>query len=67
MVFNYRVVVVLLGVGPGEFWGPWGLDVTADGQTIYVADTDNFRVQYFGWSDPAVKPTSLGRVKALFR
>jgi tripartite motif-containing protein 71 len=35
----------------------------------FVADTYNNRVRYYGWTEtePAVEPTSLGRVKALFR
>nr|MBC7244204.1 pre-peptidase C-terminal domain-containing protein [Chloroflexota bacterium] len=35
-----------LGVGDGQFWFPCGVAVAPDG-TLYVADTDNDRVQRF--------------------
>jgi DNA-binding beta-propeller fold protein YncE len=50
----------------GEFLGPADVAVTADGGLVYVVETFNHRVQYFRWSEPAVVPTSLGRIKALF-
>jgi len=56
-----------LGSGKGEFTNPQDLGFSRAGNRLYVADTDNNRIQYFRWSDPAVAPTSLGRVKALFR
>ena len=51
----------------GEFVQPSYCAFSPDGQCLYVTDTMNYRVQYFRWSDPAVTPTSLGKVKALFR
>jgi sugar lactone lactonase YvrE len=53
------------GSGNGEFIAPSGLDVSGTGR-IYVVDATNNRVQYFRPENPAVTPTSLGRVKALF-
>jgi tripartite motif-containing protein 71 len=54
------------GSGPGEFYYPVGVAVAPNGD-VYVTEEGNCRVQYFRWSAPAVSPTSLGRVKALFR
>jgi DNA-binding beta-propeller fold protein YncE len=54
------------GRGPGEFDYPVGVAFAPNG-CLYVTEEDNYRVQYFRWSDPAVSPASLGRVKALFR
>jgi tripartite motif-containing protein 71 len=54
------------GSGPGFFNGPLGIAVSPNGRRIYVADSGNKRVQYF-CSDIAIKPTSLGRVKAIFK
>ncbi len=54
------------GTGPGEFSYPVGIAVAPNGY-VYVTEEGNYRVQYFRWSEPAVSPTSLGRVKALFR
>ncbi|NIT36806.1 MAG: hypothetical protein GTN49_09945 [candidate division Zixibacteria bacterium] len=54
------------GTRNGQFNEPSGVGV-ADNGTVYVTDMNNDRVQYFRWSDPRVAPTSLGRVKALFR
>jgi DNA-binding beta-propeller fold protein YncE len=34
---------------------------------VYVADSGNTRVQYFDESGVAVVPSSLGRIRALFR
>lgn len=65
----------------GSFLGKWGIKRTRNGHLnhpvdiafnrggdrVYVVDHDNHRVQYFRWSDPAVSPASLGRVKALFQ
>lgn len=56
-----------LGSGKGQFDGPQGAATSPDSKRVYVADKYNYRVQYFRWSDPAVSPASLGRVKALFR
>lgn len=55
------------GSGNGEFYAPWDVAVSPDGKRVYVVESGNDRVQYFRWSDPAVAPASLGRVKALFR
>jgi DNA-binding beta-propeller fold protein YncE len=54
------------GSGNGEFVSRMGLAVGPD-STVYVSDSGNSRVQYFNRNEPAVTPTSLGRVKALFR
>jgi tripartite motif-containing protein 71 len=55
------------GSGPGEFNAPADVAVNRTGARVYVADMGNDRIQYFRWSDPAVAPASLGKVKALFR
>lgn len=55
------------GSGNGELYYPVDVAVSADGKRLYVVEAGNDRVQYFRRSDPAVKPSSLGRVKALFR
>jgi DNA-binding beta-propeller fold protein YncE len=51
----------------GEFLGPLDLAFTAAGDRVYVVEELNCRVQYFRWSDPAVVPTSLGKIKTLFQ
>ncbi|UCH79178.1 MAG: NHL repeat-containing protein [Candidatus Coatesbacteria bacterium] len=55
------------GSGPGEFEFPSGIAVSPTGERVYVADSGNDRIQYFNRNEPAVTPTSLGCVKALFR
>ena len=55
------------GSGNGQFDGLWGLASSPSGVRLYVADAGNYRIQYFNRNKPAVTPTSLGRVKALFR
>ncbi|MEE8639834.1 MAG: hypothetical protein V3T41_05430, partial [bacterium] len=55
------------GWGNGEFVSPSYCGFLPDGRRLYVTDTSNYRVQYFRWSEPAVSPTSRGKVKALFR
>jgi DNA-binding beta-propeller fold protein YncE len=55
------------GSGPGEFDWPYDIAVSPDGGRVYVTDAGNYRVQYFKQTNPAVAPTSLGRVKALFK
>ncbi len=44
-----------------------GVAVSSTGARVYVADSLNNRVQYFKDTEYAVTPTSLGRVKALFK
>lgn len=55
------------GSGEGQFRQPSDVAFSTSGARLYVADTGNYRIQYFRWSPPAVSPSSLGRVKALFR
>jgi tripartite motif-containing protein 71 len=55
------------GSGNGEFRSPGDIVFVSSGARCYVTDYENHRVQYFRWSDPAVAPASLGKVKALFR
>ena len=54
------------GSGNGEFNFPVDVALAPNGR-LYVLEYGMCRVQYFRWSDPAVAPASLGRVKALFR
>lgn len=54
------------GSGPGEFINPSDVRVSYRNGRVYVADRHNHRIQYFV-EDIAVRPTSLGKVKALFR
>ena len=68
-----RTISTLAGTGvPGtgthdepQFNEPGGLSLA--GNRLYVADTNNNRVQYFKDLQPAVEPTSVGRVKGLFK
>jgi DNA-binding beta-propeller fold protein YncE len=55
-----------LGSGVGEFAGPFGLDLDDRG-SVYVADTDNHRVQQFGFPPVPTRNATWGRIKALFR
>ncbi len=55
------------GTGNGQFNHPDYVAVTPNGAYVYVADNYNHRIQYFDQTNPTVEPTSLGRVKALFR
>ena len=55
------------GSSAGQFRDPYDVAVSPDGGRCYVVEMGNHRVQYFRWSDPAVVPASVGRVKALFR
>jgi DNA-binding beta-propeller fold protein YncE len=55
------------GSGNGQFVNPRNVALDANGDRVYLPDTENHRVQYFKWVTPAVSPTSLGRVRALFR
>ncbi len=55
------------GSGMGQFEEPSGIAISVTGARAYVADQELNRVQYFNRDKPAVSPTSLGRVKAVFR
>jgi DNA-binding beta-propeller fold protein YncE len=55
------------GEGNGEFYHPIFIALSPEGARAYVTDYGNDRVQYFRWTETAVTPASLGRVKALFR
>jgi DNA-binding beta-propeller fold protein YncE len=55
------------GSGNGQFERACGVAPRVTGSRIYVSDHNNHRIQYFNRNEPAVAPTSLGRVKALFR
>jgi DNA-binding beta-propeller fold protein YncE len=55
------------GTGNGQFNWPSAVGVTANGARVYVADYRNHRIQYFRESLPTVTPSSVGRIKALFR
>ncbi|MEE9456793.1 MAG: hypothetical protein V3W11_06555 [bacterium] len=55
------------GTGKGTFYHPEGLDLSNCSRRLYVADAGNNLIQYFRWTETAVAPASLGRVKALFR
>ncbi len=54
------------GSGPGQFIWPWDVDLDARG-FVYVCDTGNDRIQAFRPVHPTVTPTSIGKIKALFR
>jgi DNA-binding beta-propeller fold protein YncE len=67
------------GTGNGQFDFPYDIAVNDDGDYVYVADTENNRIQYF-YDNPNpdcgsygfavgtnVTPTSFGKVKALFQ
>ncbi len=54
------------GSGNGQFNLPSDVELAPNG-LAYVADGGNSRVQYFREDNPAVLPSSLGKVKALFR
>jgi DNA-binding beta-propeller fold protein YncE len=54
------------GTGDGEFDRPGGIAVNAD-RRVYVADTWNARIQYFDEVPVSIKPSSLGKVKAIYK
>ncbi|HUV85742.1 MAG TPA: 6-bladed beta-propeller [bacterium] len=56
-----------VGEGPGQFAMDYDVAVSPSGNRVYVTDYLNDRVQYFDDTAEAVVPSSLGRVKALFR
>jgi DNA-binding beta-propeller fold protein YncE len=49
------------------FEAPADVAVSPSGERLYVTDTTNDQVHYFRVTSSAVIPTSLGRVKALFK
>ncbi|UCH78616.1 MAG: hypothetical protein JSU81_01305 [Candidatus Coatesbacteria bacterium] len=55
------------GSGPGQFLMDYDVAVSPSGTRVYVTDYLNDRVQYFDQANVAVYPTSVGRVKALFK
>jgi tripartite motif-containing protein 71 len=57
------------GMGPEQFLGPTDIALSRTGARLYVLDCDRavHRVKYFNRNEPAITPTSLGKVKALFR
>jgi len=55
------------GGGDGEFDGPTGLCFNAASSRVYVADMHNYRIQYFKYDYTNIIPTSLGRIKAIFK
>lgn len=55
------------GNNPGQFAMPYDVAVSPSGTRVYVTDFLNARVQYFDETGTAVVPSSLGRVKALFK
>jgi tripartite motif-containing protein 71 len=55
------------GTGNGEFQTPIDIFFVSAGARCYVSDLYNHRIQYFRLANPTVTPTSLGRVKALFK
>jgi tripartite motif-containing protein 71 len=54
------------GTGKGHFGEGIAIAVSPDGKRVYVADGENNRVQCFV-DDTAVTPTSLGKLKAVFK
>ena len=54
------------GSGPGQFLNPIGISLDARGD-VFVADTNNSRVQVFGTAATQNRQLSWGRVKRLFR
>jgi sugar lactone lactonase YvrE len=55
-----------LGSRDGEFNDPRGVAVD-DAGNVYVVDSVNQRVQKFGYIPTPAKPTSWGRLKAIYR
>jgi DNA-binding beta-propeller fold protein YncE len=55
------------GSGDGRFARPTDVAISPSGARLYVTDTGNKRIQYFNRNEPAVYPTSLGSIKALFK
>jgi DNA-binding beta-propeller fold protein YncE len=55
------------GSGPGQFDRPADVAFSPSGDRLYVVELLNNRVQYFREGEPAVEPTSMGKVKAVFK
>jgi tripartite motif-containing protein 71 len=55
------------GSGPGEFDAPIGVAFSPTGARCYVTEYNGDCVEYWNRNEPAVVPSSLGKVKALFR
>ena len=53
------------GSGPGQFLGPIGIAVDAQGN-VFVADTNNGRIQVFGDAATPARPMSWGALKQRF-
>ena len=56
-----------VGSGNGQLIDPRGLCFNVPGSRVYVVDRGNNRIQYFNRNEPSVEPSSLGRVKTLFK
>ena len=54
------------GTGNGQFAQPYGVAVNVSGD-VYVADTDNHRIQVFSSLPVPTQSTSWGRIKSLYR
>ena len=54
------------GTGPGQFLNPIGIGVDRDGN-VYVADTNNRRIQLFGDAATSMRPISWGDLKRRYR
>jgi tripartite motif-containing protein 71 len=55
------------GSGPGQFEQFYDLEFNSTDTLLYIPDTWNTRVQYFTRNEPRIIPTSLGRLKAIYR
>jgi DNA-binding beta-propeller fold protein YncE len=55
------------GEGPREFNLPHDISFSSSGTRIYIVDCGNHQIKYYRDTAYAVAPTSLGRVKALFK
>ena len=54
------------GASPGQFDNPIGIAIDGDGD-IYVADTNNSRIQKFGYAPTPVQGATWGSMKARYR
>lgn len=55
-----------VGSGPGQFLNPIGIAIDARG-TVFVADTNNSRIQWFGEAATPATLTSWGALKRRYR